>query len=156
MRAMSLPSFEWKVGCLISVKRPGAEVHPLDEPDLLLQRVEMKRVSIQRETFRQRGLPGLGIEPLRGIERLDFLQGEIDRVKASVRAFPLGELFCHIRHGVEVDVVQDDGHIILGEHHILFEKIRALRMGHRLGRQAVLWQVPAGTAMREDSSLGRG
>jgi len=46
--------------------------------------------------------------------------------------------------------VQHDGHVVLREHQILLEKIRAERVRVGLRRERVLGQITARAAMRDD------
>ncbi len=130
-------------------------VEPLDELQFLLQRRNLERRLACRKAVRIDGLAGLGVDAFIGAQLLDLREREIQRVVMAVGPFAIGEPLGDVADGLQLGVVHHDGHVILREHHILFQEVRAHRVGQHLGRDRVLGQVAAGAAMRDNGRLGR-
>ena len=88
-------------------------------------------------------------------QRAQFFPSEIDEVPVAVCTGTVGEDVTHVTGVVEDEVVRHDGYAILGDDHILFEVIRTLGVGQRLGFQRVLGQVAGGATMRDDQQMLR-
>ena len=87
------------------------------------------------------------------IKLFDFGQSEVDGVVAAVRPFPLGKFFRDVRNRIEVDVVKNDGHSVLGKDEILLDEVGALGVRHGFGRETVFGEIAAGPAMSQDHGL---
>ena len=51
---------------------------------------------------------------------------------------------------LELEVVEDDGHVVAGQDDVLLQVVRAEAVGEDLGGHAVFGQVAAGAAVRND------
>lgn len=80
----------------------------------------------------------------------DLGQAEIDRIPAPVGTGAVGKAPSDIGDGLQIKIVKDDRLTVAGENDILFQKVRAHRVGHRLCRQGVLGQVSGGAAVGDD------
>ena len=87
------------------------------------------------------------------MELFDLREREIQRVVMPVGPLAVGKPLGHVADRLQLGVVHHDGHVVLREHDILLQEIRAHRVGQHLGLQRVLGQIPAGAAMRDDDGL---
>ena len=80
-------------------------------------------------------------------------QRKIREKLASVGPFALREARGDITGGIEMNVMQHHGHVILAQHDILLDELRPHRMRHDLRLPRVLRHIPAGPAMRDGERL---
>ena len=132
----------------------SAEVHALDQLDLLGERRDLKARRAAREAAGKNLLAVL-VGALHDRQRLQLVEREIDRVEAAIGPRPVGKHLRHVGHGVDLDVVQHHRHAVLAEHDVLLDVVGAHGVRGRLGRQRVLGQVARGAAVRDHDFLGR-
>ena len=104
-----------------------------DEADLFFEGGYGQEGGAIGEAFGENGL-AVTAATLARTQGAQLRQREVDGIEATVLAGPGGEVLRHVRGPVQVDVVEHHRHTVAAQHHVLFNEVRALRVGQRLCR----------------------
>ncbi len=135
----------------------GGVVQPLNKLYFLFESVNAEVRFAHRETSRidLHLLAVFDLKTFGKFQRTDFRQRKVDGVITAIFTGAVRETFRHIRHAIQIMIMQDNQLVVLRHHQILLQIVRALSIGHRFCRKRVLRQITARATVGDNNFIGR-